>query len=150
MKYSLITVSIITSFFIVACNKEKFTTVPQVKAKSVKPVTVIKGQTIAFTTSFTDDEGDIQDSVLVVFKRYNGTILLTADTLRLRLDPGQIPKARHGDIIVHFGYGELITGTYFINLETVDRPAAFGIVIKDNAGNRSNYSESDKFILKKL
>ena len=150
MKYSLISTILLASLFILACNKEKFTTVPQVKAKSVKPGIVVKGETITFTSSFTDDEGDIQDSVLVVYKRFNGTILITADTLRLKLDAGQIPKARKGDILIKFGYGELINGTYFINLETVDSPAAFGIVIKDNADNRSNYSESDKFILKKL
>jgi hypothetical protein len=119
--------------------------------KSVSPETVMKGQIITFTSSFTDDEGDVQDSVLIVFKRYNGATILTTDTtLRLKLDPGQIPKERQGDIILKFGYGELINGTYLINLETADIEASLGIIIRDNAGHWSNYSESDKFTLKKL
>jgi hypothetical protein len=150
MKYSLFITAVFALLFAAACKKDKFTTEPQVKAKSIKPGIVIKGQTITFTSSFTDDEGDVQDSVLIVFKRFTGSTILTTDTLRLRLDPGQIPKARQGDIIVKFGYGELISGTYFINLETTDREASFGIVIIDNAGNRSNYAESDKILLKKL
>lgn len=150
MRYPLIFASIFITILIAACTKDKFTTEPQVKAKSVSPGTVIKGQTITFTSSFKDDEGDVQDSVLVVFKRFNGSAILTIDTLRLKLDPGKIPKARQGDIMVKFGYGELIIGTYLINLETADREATFGIIIRDNAGHRSNYSESDKFTLKKL
>ena len=150
MKYSLFFATALVAFIIAACNKDKFTTVPQVKAKTIKPGIVFKSQVITFTSSFTDDEGDVQDSVLIVFKRFNSGALLTRDTFRLWLDPGQIPQARQGDIIVKFGYGELIAGTYFINLETVDREASFGIVIRDNAGNRSNFAESDKIILKKL
>ena len=151
MKYLLLITTLIAATVFIACNKDKFTTVPQVKAKSVTPGIVIKGQTINFISTFTDEEGDIQDSVLVVFKRFNGSTLLTTDTLRLKLNPGQIPKSRKGDIIVKFGYGELINGTYLINLERlVDKQASFGIVIKDNAGNRSNYAESDKITLKIL
>lgn len=150
MKYSLIIATVLAAFLYSACTKDKFTTVPQVKAKTIKPGIVIKGQVITFTSSFTDDEGDVQDSVLIVFKRFNSGTPLTNDTFRLKLDPGQIPKARQGDITVKFGYGELIPETYFINLETIDREASFGIIIRDNAGNRSNYAESDKIILKKL
>ena len=149
MRYPLIYTSILTTLLFAACNKEKFTTEPQVKAKSVSPETVTKGQTITFTSSFTDDEGDVQDSVLVVIKRYNGAANISLDTLRLKLD-SKIPKARQGDIIVKFTYGELQPYIY-IPLETIaDREATFGIIIRDKAGNRSNYSESDRFTLKKL
>ena len=156
MKYSLLLATVIASIFIAACNKDKFTTAPQVKAKTVKPGIVIKGQVITFTSSFTDEEGDVQDSVLVVLKRYNGANLLPPrhiDSFQMKLDPGLIPKARQGDIIVKFGYGETNlpgAGNNIINLETVDREVSFGIIIRDNAGNRSNYAESDKILLKKL
>jgi hypothetical protein len=101
--------------------------------------------------SFTDDEGDIQDSVLLVLKRFNSSGgIFTLDTLRLQMNPDEIPVARQGDINIKFGYGELITGTFFLNLETVDREASFGLIIRDKAGHRSNYVESDKIILRKL
>ena len=150
MKYSLLLATVIASIFIAACNKDKYTTAPQVKAKTIKPGTVIKGQIITFTSSFTDDEGDVQDSVIVVFKRFNGAAIFSVDTFRLKLNPGNIPQARQGDIIVKFSYGENPPGFIPLNLQTVDREAAFGLIISDNAGHRSNYAESDKILLKKL
>ena len=151
MKYSLFFVSILATAYFTACGKDKFTTEPQVNAKSVKPGTVLKGQFITFTSRFTDDEGDVQDSVLVVFKRYNGSTVLTTDTFRHRI-PGGVPNARQGDITIHFIYGEIPTNTshIFLNQESADREVTFGIIIKDNAGHRSNYSESGKITLKKV
>jgi len=134
-----------------ACKKDKFTTEPQLKFKSISPTTVIKGNIINLNVSFTDDEGDIQDSVILVTKRYNiGGGILTSDTVGLKMDPDGIPVARDGDLNVKFGYGEFITGTFFLNLESVDREASFGLIIRDKAGHRSNYVESDKIMLKKL
>jgi hypothetical protein len=76
--------------------------------------------------------------------------ILTLDTFRLKMDPNGIPVARDGDLNVKFGYGEFITGTFFLNLESVDREVSFGLIIGDKAGHRSNYVESDKVMLKKL
>lgn len=136
---------------LIACKKDKFTTEPQLKFKSVSPSSAVKNNIINFIVSFTDDEGDIQDSVLLVLKRFNSSGgIFTLDTLRLQMNPDEIPVARQGDINIKFGYGELITGTFFLNLETVDREASFGLIIRDKAGHRSNYVESDKIILRKL
>ena len=137
--------------FFMACKKDKFTTEPQLKFKSISPTTAIKGNIINLNVSFTDDEGDIQDSVIIVTKKYNiGGGILSADTVGLRMDPNGIPVARDGDLNVKFGYGEFITGTFFLNLESVDREVSFGLIIGDKAGHRSNYVESDKVMLKKL
>ena len=134
-----------------ACKKDKFTTEPQLKYKSISPSSVIKGNIINLNVSFTDDEGDIQDSVILAYKRYNSTGgILTLDTFRLKMDPEGIPVARDGDLNVKFGYGEFITGTFFLNLEAVDREVSFGLILRDKAGHRSNYVESDKVTLKKL
>lgn len=150
MNYARLMIVFAAVLVFASCSKNKFKTEPQVKAKSVKPATVFKGDVITFTASFTDDEGDIQDSVLIAYKRFNGDIVLTTDTLRLKLNPGQVPTTRQGEIIIKFGYGEFIDGTFFLNLESVDRPVAFGIIIRDNAGHRSNYAESERITLKKL
>ena len=134
-----------------ACKKDKFTTEPQLKFKSISPTTVIKGNIINLNVSFTDDEGDIQDSVILAVKKYNTSGgILTLDTFRLKMDPDGIPVARDGDLNVKFSYGEFITGAIFLNLESVDREVSFGLIIGDKAGHRSNYVESDKIMLKKL
>jgi hypothetical protein len=134
-----------------ACKKDKFTTTPQLKYKSISPTTAIKSNIINYNVSFTDDEGDIQDSVILVYKRYNiSGGILTLDSFRLKMDPNGIPVARDGDLNIKFGYGEFITGTFFLNLESVDRQVSFGLIIRDKAGHRSNYVESDKITLKKL
>ena len=41
----------------VACNKDKYTTEPQVKFKSLSPEVVNRGNIITFTSTFYDDEG---------------------------------------------------------------------------------------------
>lgn len=150
MRYPLILISAIAVFYFTACGKDKFTTEPQVKAKSVKPGVVFKGEIITFTSSFTDDEGDIQDTVIIVYKRFDGATVLTADTIHRNVLPNEIPKARQGEIIVQIAYGELIPFTLFINQESVDREVSFGIIIRDKDGHRSNYSESDRITLKKV
>jgi hypothetical protein len=132
-----------------ACKKEKFTTAPQVKIKSITPNVVVKGNLITVTASFTDDEGDIQDSVILVFKRYNGSTTLTTDTTKIFIGKLGVPNTRSGEIDVLISYGEIIAGALFLNTESVDREASYGIILKDKGGNRSNYAESKKITLKK-
>src|SRR5438046_4698768 len=64
--------TILFSIFIlllVSCNKDKYTTAPQLKYKSVNTKVLRQGQIITFTLSFTDAEGDvIADSALYVKK----------------------------------------------------------------------------------
>ncbi len=131
------------------CKKDKFTTAPQVKIKSISPDVVSKGNFITVTASFTDDQGDIQDSVFVVFKRYNGTATLSTDTIRITLGKLGVPNTRSGEIELLAKYGELAAGALFLNTESADREVSFGIILKDKAGNKSNYAESKKITLKK-
>lgn len=145
----LFLIPVLLLFIFVACKKDKFTTAPQVKIKSITPDVVVKGNFISLTASFTDDEGDIQDSVLIVFKRYNGTTTLSKDTIRISVQKFNIPNTRSGEITVLSSYGEITAGALFINTESVDREASFGIILRDKAGNRSNYAESKKITLKK-
>ncbi len=142
-------IPVLLLFVFVACKKDKFTTAPQVKIKSITPNVVVKGNFITLTASFTDEEGDIQDSVMIVFKRYSGTTTLTNDTIRISVSKFSIPNTRSGEIIVLAKYGELSAGALFLNTESVDREVSFGIILRDKAGHKSNYAESKKIILKK-
>jgi hypothetical protein len=133
----------------VACKKERYTTEPQIKFKSVSPSEAEKGDIILFTCSFTDEEGDIQDSIICVVKRFV-TPIVDIDTLYIKLNPEIIPDGRLGDIQIQFKYGELDPNYVFLNQESTDTQVSFGMMIVDRAGHRSNFVESDRITLKKL
>ena len=142
----------LTALVMAACTKDKFKTVPQVKINSFGPEQVTKGQLIRLTATVTDKEGDVQDSVYVVRKRFNGTNLLTWDTTRYNITNLGAPKKQEIELQVLFLYGELKPEVAPIqNLETAaDRNFSLGIIVVDKAGNRSEYVESEKILLKKL
>ena len=83
---------------IVACNKDKFTTEPQVNVKSISPGTVSTGNIISLTSNFTDDEGDV-DSVLIVNKWYDGETPTYIDTFRYSISGLGLPaKTRNSSV----------------------------------------------------
>ena len=57
--------------FLLACNKDKFKTVPQAEVKSLSPNDVVKGGVFKFVAKITDKEGDLKDTVYLVTKRYD-------------------------------------------------------------------------------
>lgn len=150
MKKLLLLIFAATAF--AACNKDKFQTVPQVEITSFGPEEVVKGQLIKLTADVTDKEGDTQDSVYVVRKRFNGTTLLNVDTTRYYIAALGAPKKQKIEVQVLFLYGELKPEVAPIqNLETfADRNFALGLIVVDKAGHRSQYVESDQIVLKKL
>jgi hypothetical protein len=135
---------------IVSCNKEKFTTEPQIKVKSIAPHTVVRGDLVQLKGSFTDDEGDI-DSVVVVYKWYNGNNATFIDSIRdYRFSALNLPaKTREGEFSVTFAYGQNIGDNVTLPFSPVtrDTTATIGVIFKDVAGHRSNYAESDKIRL---
>ncbi|HUS02520.1 MAG TPA: hypothetical protein VMY77_12370, partial [Chitinophagaceae bacterium] len=59
--------TIIFSIFlllITGCEKDKYTTVPQLKYKSVNTKELHRGQTLQFVLTFTDAEGDLTDKLI--------------------------------------------------------------------------------------
>ena len=151
MKYILALLIILTAVM-TGCNKDNFTTEPQIKMKSISPNTVFQGDLVQVKGSFTDDEGDT-DSAFIVYKWYNGTTATRIDTIKsYTITAVGLPTGtRKGDFIISFGYGQQIDPfpTLPFSPVTKDTTAAFGLIIKDKAGHRSNYSESDKIRLKK-
>jgi hypothetical protein len=136
---------------IFACSKDKFKTEPQVEIKSIDPDVVQKGQFFTLRAIVRDKEGDLQDSVLLVTKRYAGDILLgNPDTLRYSIKEFNSPTKSEIEISAVYSYGELRDGFIFQNLENSDRDFAVGIIVTDNAGHRSPYVESKKILLKKF
>lgn len=137
-----------------ACKKNKFTTEPQIEIKSLLPEDVTKGDIVTLRIQFTDKEGDIKDSLLVVRKRFNtDNTINSEDTLqRLSLTGNPAPELTKGEIEVKFSYGEInnnYPAAIFLNTEDPDRKVAFGAILIDKAGHRSNYAESGRITLKK-
>lgn len=143
--------SVVAAGLLVACQKNKFQTTPQVKIKSIAPAEVNQGDVITMKAKVTDKEGDL-DSIYIVYKWYDGTTPVKNDTLRYGLDYFNITDGlKDGEINVHFGYGFL--GDYPIlpqsPLNLRDTSATLGLIILDKEKNRSEYAESDKIRLKK-
>jgi hypothetical protein len=134
-----------------ACNKDKFTSEPQVQVNSIQPSVVVSGNVIKLLANYTDQEGDI-DSIYIVYKWFNAAGSTRADTLqrfpinRLGL-PGALRKA---DIQLQFEYNtynqpDLLTLPGVLR----DTTASFGLVLIDKTRKRSNYSESARIRLRR-
>ena len=134
-----------------ACNKDKFTSEPQVQVNSIQPSVVRSGNVIKLLASYTDQEGDL-DSIYIVYKWFNAVGSTRTDTLqrypisRLGL-PGSLRKA---DIQLEFEYNtynqpDLVTLPGVLR----DTTASFGLVLIDKTRKRSNYSESARIRLRR-
>lgn len=137
-----------------SCSKDKFQTVPQVKITDFGPSEVVKGQIIRFEANVTDKEGDVQDSVVFCRKMYSLTdFVVRTDSIKLTLKDFGIPKISNQEyqLVFNLSYGEIKAGYELQNNgDGVDRKLTIGVYVKDKAGNRSTYVESDKILLKKI
>jgi hypothetical protein len=85
---------------LIACNKDKYQTAPQISLKSItNSVVPIDGGT-NITLSYTDKEGDISDTLFMIKKRLNQTVVKTdRDTISYKIpdfpnyDKGEIGMA---------------------------------------------------------
>ena len=138
----------------VSCNKSKFKTQPQVQITSFGPSEVYLGEIFKLKANVTDKEGDATDSVLLVEKLYNITtnFVLKTDTLRFTTTDFGVPNNDQYEFEADFDYGQIVDGTILASSDqtSVDRQFTVGIIVRDKAGHKSNYVESNKITLKKL
>jgi hypothetical protein len=150
MKFTQILL-ILSAMIMFACNKDKFTTIPQVELKSISPETVFNGDVINLKGKYTDQEGDL-DSVLIVYKWYNNTTVVRKDTFRYSFEGIGIPaNTREADIVITFEYNTNNNPDLVLlpGVSGKDTTASLGLVLKDKEANRSEYKESEKIRLKK-
>jgi hypothetical protein len=160
MKYSLLLI-IVVAAVLIACNKDKFKTEPQVELKSISPTSIFRSDVFTIKAEYTDEEGDL-DSLLIVYKWYDGNTAVRPpnsanpnDTIRLSFATLSLPaKTREAEMQIQYEYQTsnlLAQGILsFTNVPTIrDTTATFGLILKDKAGHRSNYSESEKVRLQK-
>lgn len=139
---------------LLACSKDKFQTTPQIEIKSFQPTDVKNRDIITLKATVTDKEGDLKDTIFIVNKRYNlaGDTLLSADTVNFNLGTLAFPEKDKIDIeiVYTYGYQDQNLTKMYLALQDKERRFAVGLIIKDKAGNRSEYVESDKIVLKPL
>lgn len=150
MNTKQIVAAVLMVLVIAGCKKDNFETKPAIKIKSITPEDVVKGNLIKLEASFTDKEGDIADSVTIVIKTYNGNQVLDSLPIRYSMSGFGIPSGtKEGDILVQFVYNDNIPPYVTLPGVNVDTPVSFGIVLRDKAGNKSDYVESKKILLRR-
>ena len=141
----------VSAAILAGCQKDKYTTTPQVSIESITPSIVSSGNVIELQGKYTDLEGDV-DSALIVYKWYNGTTAVRKDTFRYGFNQLGMPTGvQRAEISLQFEYN---TNNYpdlskLPGVSQRDTTAAFGLLLIDKLKNRSNYAESNTIRLKK-
>lgn len=131
--------------FLFSCNKNKYTTAPQLTYKSVNTKTLSNGQVLSFTLSFTDAEGDLQDSLYV--EKYEPKCANSSFKQKYKIPTFPTSKNQSGEIIVSYGYN--VTGYPPILTPQCNRndTCVFKFVLKDKAQNKSDTVTSETIVL---
>ena len=127
----------------IACGKDKFETKPQLTLRSVSPEVVQVNGTLRLNIEYTDKEGDVSDSLLIVRQRLN-----VRGPIQLAPSPYDIPEFPHtdkGEFEISLAYqAGLIFGLPPLRIpgsnpvkNEIDT-LRLKIVAKDKAGNKSD------------
>lgn len=140
MKKNLVLVSLFV--LVIACNKDKFQTKPQISLKSITEYVPKQGQLLA-VIHYTDKEGDIQDTLFAIQQRINirgrATGLLASYPI-----PKNMPDNSQGDINLTLNWGQHLTSFTDIPVPGAGQNAKepdsliFRFVLKDKANNVSD------------
>ena len=145
-----------------ACNKDKFQTKPQIEIKSTNTNEVGPNGTYSVILGFTDKEGDVSDSLIIVRERINlnGPIVPPPYEIKIPV----FPNTSEGEIQVDFPYNLDITGTAKTSL-TAGIPAipipgtgtppqkendtlSFKFIVRDKAGTKSDTASSSVIVIR--
>jgi len=127
-----------------SCNKDRFSTTPSLKFKSVNTTQLYNQQLLQFTLSFTDKEGDLTDSIYVN-ENVPGCPGSNFEQL-FPLPAFPTTKNQQGDITVTFGYN--VSGYSSISPKCQKNDTAvFRFVLRDKAHNASDTISSPPVIL---
>jgi hypothetical protein len=142
MRYYLLIVAI--SFLAVSCNKDKFTTKPQLKFKSINREDVSKDDVLQIKLSFTDKEGDV-DSIYV--EQFSINCPKTKFHEMKPIPPFSATSNTDAEFLITYGYR---VNPALVEPQCEDVPADscyFKFAIRDKAGNKSDTVQTDLFIL---
>lgn len=132
----------IGAFIFTACEKDKFQTKPQIKIESQSYDFVPRNQELKITFSFTDKEGDVDDSLYLVRTRLNQRGPY-ADMRPLDYKIPSFPNQQDGEMTLTLSYGFGLTA----GISTISIPGtsqkepdtmALKFVVVDKAKNVSD------------
>ncbi|MEO8860071.1 MAG: hypothetical protein ABI358_01500 [Ginsengibacter sp.] len=127
-----------------SCNKDKFSSTPSLKFKSVNTTSLRNQQLVQFNLSFTDAEGDLTDSIYVQEVVPNCALSNFSTLYPLPVFP--TTKNQKGDLTVTFGYN--VSGYSPIAPKcTKNDTAVFRFVLRDKAKHASDTVSSPPIIL---
>lgn len=134
----------ISSLFILllACDKDKFETKPQIKIVSVTDKHVPFNGGIDVTLEFTDKEGDVNDSLFVIRERLNGRGPLVRTALPYKIPT--FPNTSKGEFFVSLDYRTLTLNVSPIRIigsnPARNEPDTMNLkfIAKDKAGNKTD------------
>ena len=104
MRYTVL-FSISLLILLIGCSKNKFSTTPSLKFKSINTNQLNRGEEIRFTLSFTDAEGDLTGSIFVR-EVVPGCPADTVHYGSYALPAFPTSKNQQGDVVVTLGYND--------------------------------------------
>jgi hypothetical protein len=138
-----IALALIVIIAIISCGKDRFQTKPQLKFKSRNTDIVALNSDLRLNIEFTDKEGDVTDSVLIVRQRLNVRFPETKPANPYKIPT--FPKTDKGEFEITMRYQfDLVTG--FIAHDALGASPQrkeidtlrLKIVARDKAGNKSD------------
>ena len=138
-----ISILAIIVFVVVACGKDRFETIPKLKLKSRNADIVGLGSSLILNIEYTDKEGDVNDSLLIVRQRLN-----VKGPVQLAASPYGIPNFPNTDkgefeVTLAYQFGLVLALTPIPIPGTVPARREIDtlrlkIVARDAAGNKSD------------
>jgi len=152
MKTNNILFFFLAAIVLLACGKDKFTTKPQLKIKSVSTDLVPINGSATFTIEFTDKEGDVKDTLFIRKVRLNKRVVSTIRDSFYFVIPGY-PDTKKGDFIVELNYTALQSAILPPTIPGSNPPQKepdtllVKFVAVDRAGNKSDTATSGRIIV---
>jgi hypothetical protein len=145
MRYTIL-FSIFLFAILAGCKKDKFGSKPSLKFKSVSTTVLPQHQLIQFTLSFTDAEGDLNDSMFV--EKVEPTCVNSNNSGTYIIPDFPVSKNEKGDLIITFGNNPN-NNAYFNMAPQCSRndTAVFRFAIKDKANHVSDTVSSPPIII---
>jgi len=135
----------IIALILTGCKKDKFTSKPQLKFQSINTKVLDRGQIVSFILTYTDLEGDLQDSIYV--EKVEPTCAASGFKTRYKLPAFPGSRNSEGELNISFGYNvnnyPLITAPLCNRNDT----CYFRFMLKDKAQNKSDTINSDVFVI---
>ncbi|MGN6246828.1 MAG: hypothetical protein ACTHNG_00645 [Ginsengibacter sp.] len=138
MRYTVL-FSILLIAILTGCKKSKFQSTPSLKVKSVSTSVLPPNQNIQFILSFTDAEGDLNDSLYIEEKALN--CQASSFTDHYTIPPFPTTKNEQGDIVVDFRYIDITPRCQ------ENDTAIFRFAIKDKANHVSDTVSTSPIII---